>query len=171
MKQKTIRVFEVDDFEKLKNIVESKYELIKNYFFMLKEPNKEIEEYLKNKALNFFITNSVAEIKPKKEVVVVEKEIIKEKIKNESLKVFDRIIRSGEEIHTTSAVFLQKINPGAKIFIKGDAFIFGENRGDIFIDGNFLYVRKNSGNIVYNSEDIGKIDKECVFYDNKRLEI
>ena len=28
MKQKTLRVFEVDDFEKLKNIVDSKYELV-----------------------------------------------------------------------------------------------------------------------------------------------
>ena len=37
MRQKTLRVFEVEDFKKLKSVVESKYELIKSYYFVLKE--------------------------------------------------------------------------------------------------------------------------------------
>ena len=45
MRQKTIRVFEVEEFKNLKNVIESKYELVKNHYFLLKEPNSEIEEF------------------------------------------------------------------------------------------------------------------------------
>ena len=174
MKQKTLRVFEIDDFEKLKNIVESKYDLIKNHYFMLKEPNKEMQKYLKDKNLNFFVLNSDTSFTSKKEekeviLKVVEKEIVKESKKN--LKIYDRVIRSGEEIECENAVFLKKINPGAKVIIKGDAIILGENRGNIFVDGKFLFVKKNRGNIVYNSEEIGLVEKDTVFIEDKRLEL
>jgi len=173
MKQKTLRVFEIDDMEKLKNIVENKYDLIKNHYFMLKEDNKEIQNYLKEKKLNFFVLNSNKNFNVKKEVIeivkVVEKEIPKEIV--EDFKIFDKIIRSGEEINTTSAVFLKKINPGAKIKVNGNAFFLDENRGEIIVEGNFLFIKRNRGNIVYNSEDIGVIEKETVFYNNKRLEL
>ncbi len=173
MKQKTIRVFEVDDFEKLKNVVESKYELIKNHYFMLKESNEKIQNYLKEKNLNFFVINSDESFTFKKEkkepnIKIIEKEVIKKR----DLEIFEKIIRSGEEIETNAnAVFLNKINPGAKVKIKGDAILFDENRGSVFVEGNFLFVKKNSGNIVYNSEEIGEIKKDTVFYGNKRLEL
>ena len=176
MRQRTLRVFEVDDFNKLKSVVESKYELIKNYTFMLKNPNKDIQEYLKSKNLNFFVLNSEEGFNNQNEKVVVkvvEKEVIKEvfeKVKEE-LDVFDRVIRSGEEIESSGAIFLNKINPGAKIEIKGKAFIFGENRGSVFVEGDFLFVKKNRGNLVYNSEYVGDIDRDTVFFKDKRLEI
>ncbi len=177
MKQKTIRVFEVEDFEKLKNIIESKFELIKNHYFMLKEPNKEIQEFLKNKNLNYFVINSDESFTSKKEklekevlVKVVEKEIIKQ-IDSDNFKIFEKVIRNGEEIEVDCAVFLNKINPGAKIKINKQGFFFDENRGNIIIEGNFLFVRKNKGNIVYNSEEIGEIEKDTVFYEDKRLEL
>ena len=173
MKQKTLRVFEVEDFDKLKNIVENKYELIKNHYFMLKVSDKEIQDYLREKGLNFFVLNSDNSFNIQKEIVeivkVVEKEVEKEVLQN--LKIFERIIRSGEEIETTSAVFLKKINPGAKVKVVGDAIFLDENRGNIIVDGNFLYVKKNRGNIVYNSEDIGLIERDTIFYNNKRLEL
>ena len=173
MKQKTLRVFEVEDFEKLKNIIESKYDLIKNYYFMLKEKNEKIQNYLKEKELNFFVLNSNENFSTKEVIKIVEKEIEKEVIKEitKDLKIFDKVIRSGEEIKTTSAVFLQKINPGAKVKIKGAAFLLTENRGDVEVEGNFLFVKKNRGNIVYNSEIIGRVDKDTVFYKDKRLEL
>ena len=173
MKQKTIRVFEVEDFDKLKNVVESKFELVKNHLFMLKEPNEEIQNYLKEKKLNFFVINSDESFTSKKEKKEVKFKIIeKEIIKNRDLEVFDKIIRSGEEIETdANAVFLSKINPGAKVKIKGDAILLDENRGSVIVEGNFLFVKKNRGNIVYNSEDIGEIKTDTVFYGDKRLEI
>jgi len=173
MKQKTIRVFEVEDFEKLKNVVESKFELIKNHFFMLKEPDEDIQKYLKEKNLNYFVINSDESFTSKKEkneakIKIIEKEIIK----NRDLEIYEKIIRSGEEIETdANAVFLNKINPGARVKIKGDAILLDENRGSVYVEGNFLFVRKNRGNIVYNSEDIGLIEKDTVFFGNKRLEL
>ena len=173
MKQKTIRVFEVEDFEKLKNVVESKFELIKNHFFMLKEPDEDIQNYLKEKNLNYFVINSDESFTSKKEkneakIKIIEKEIIK----NRDLEIYEKIIRSGEEIETdANAVFLNKINPGARVKIKGDAILLDENRGSVYVEGNFLFVRKNRGNIVYNSEDIGLIEKDTVFFGNKRLEL
>ena len=170
MKQKTIRVFEVEDFEKLKNVVESKYELVKNYYFMLKEPNKEIQEYLKSKDLNYFVLNSDENFSVKQVVKVIEKEI-REIKKVDDIKIFDKIIRNGEEIEVNNGVFLKKINPGAKVKVYNKAFILDENRGDVIVEGNFLFVRKNSGNIMYNSEEIGEIQKDTVFYGDKRLEL
>jgi len=169
MKQKTLRVFEVDDFEKLKNVIENKYELVKNYYFMLKEPNREIEEYLKGKSLNFFVLNSDKSFLQKK-IQIIEKEIVKEIIKE--AQIFDRIIRSGEElIIKGDVVFLKRINPGAKIEIKGNLILLEENQGFIKVEGLFSLIKKNRGNIFFNNEEVGEIDKFTFFYKNKRLEV
>ncbi len=178
MKQKTLRVFEVEDFEKLKNIVQSKYELLKKYYFMLKKSDKKIENFLKEKKLNYFILNSEDSFTSKKEIStkdlpkirIIEKEIIREKKTN--IKIFDKIIRNGEEIKLDAdAVFLKRINPGAKIIIKGNAFILGENNGFITVEGQYLLIKKNNSHLSFNAEDLGNIDKLTFFYNNKRQEI
>jgi len=175
MRQKTLRVFEVDNFNNLKNVVESKYELIKNYFFMLKESNEEIESYLRNKGLNFFVLNTNKNFfKPIEEKIkiiekVVEKEIVKEV---NTSNIFDRIIRSGEELSLKgTVVFLNRINPGAKIEIDGNLILLNENNGLIRVEGEFALIKKNNSHIFFNYEEIGKIDKLTFFYKDKRLEI
>ena len=171
MKQKTLRVFEVESFDKLKNIVENKYELIKNYYLMLKKSDNEIEQYLKNKNLNFFVLNSDKNFLQKEiKVEVVEKEIVKEIIKQ--AQIFDKIIRSGEElIIENDVVFLKRINAGAKIEIKGNLILLNENQGFIRVDGQFALIKSNKGNIFFNNEEVGEIDKFTFFYKDKRLEI
>jgi len=178
MKQKTLRVFEVDDFEQMKNVIESKYELVKNYYFMLKKSDEKIESYLRRKNLNFFVLNSDKSFTSKKEITeenlpkikIIEKEVIK--IKENNVKIFDRIIRSGEEIEFEGdAVFLKRINDGAKINIKGNVILLGENNGIINCEGKFLLVVNNKAHIFFNNDDIGVVNKITFFYDNKRLEI
>ncbi len=178
MKQRTLRVFEVEDFDKLKNIVEKKYELVKNYFFMLKKPDKKIQEFLKNKNLNYFVLNSDEFFTSKKEttedvlpkIKVIEKEVVKFKEKN--VKIFDKIIRSGEEIeYEGDAVFLKRINDGAKIYIKGNAAVLDENNGTVKCEGKYILIKKNNARLFFNNEDIGKVDKFTFFYDDKRIEI
>jgi len=161
MKQKTLRVFEVDDFEKLKNIISSKLPLIKNHFFMLKEKNEEIEKLLKENNLNYFILNG--EFTPKKEkteekIKVIEKEkLIIQPSKSE---IYDKIIRSGTEIASeNNLVFLQRINKGAKITSSGNIEIFDENEGLVICNGDYMIVKKNSGIIIFNGEEIGEINK------------
>jgi septum site-determining protein MinC len=171
MRQKTIRVFEVDDYKNLKNVVESKYELIKNHYFLLKEPNAEIEDFLKLNSLNYFIVNSES-FTPKKEITekikVVEKEIVKN-IKSKTL-IFDKIIRSGEEINTEdNLVFLNRINAGAKIKTSGNVEIFDECEGRVECDGDYIIVKKNiKGSIIFKGADIGKIEKMTFITDNMK---
>ncbi len=166
MRQKTLRVFEIDNFDKLQKIVESKYELIKNHYFLLKEHNKEIEDFLKKHSLSYFITNDQSFITttPKKEViekVVVEEKII-EKIVNKPCDsmIYTRIIRSGEEINSDKhLVFLNRINAGAKIISSASISIFAECEGDVICDGDFIIVKYNKkGTIIFKGEDIGEIE-------------
>ncbi len=169
MRQKTIRVFEVEDYENLKKVVESKYELVKNHYFLLKEHNREIESFLKSKNLSFFILNgetftSKKEIMP--QIQVIEKEIVKE-IKIKTV-IYDKIIRSGEEIKSNgNLVFLNRINAGAKIYSCGNIYIFDECDGFVNCEGEILIVKKNiKGTILYKDEDIGTVDKLTIFYKN-----
>jgi septum site-determining protein MinC len=169
MRQKTIRVFEAEDYENLKKVVEYKYELVKNHYFLLKEHNEEIESFLKSKNLSFFILNgetftSQKEIMP--QIQVIEKEIVKE-IKTQTV-IYDKIIRSGEEIKSEdNLVFLSRINAGARIYSGGNIYIFDECDGFVNCEGEILIVKKNTkGTILYKGEDIGNIDKLTVFYKN-----
>ena len=163
MKQKTIRVFEVDDFDSLIKVVESKYELIKNYFFLLKKRDKKIEEYLRLKNLSFFIVNdeSFTISKYTKEVkeIVIEKEV-----KNKTL-IFDRIIRSGEEINSkNNLIFLNRINAGAKIKSSGNIEVYGECEGMIECEGDYLIVKRNKkGLIFFKGIEIKEVDKLTIF--------
>ena len=162
MRQKTIRVFEIDDFDSLVKVVESKYELIKNYFFLLKKRDKKIEEYLKLKNLSFFIINDES-FRISKEIkeVVIEKEVIKE---NKTL-IFDRIIRSGEEINSeNNLIFLNRINAGAKIKSSGNIEVYGDCEGMIECEGDYLIVKKNKkGIIFFKGVEIKEIDKLTIF--------
>jgi len=169
MRQKTIRIFEVENYENLKNVVESKYELVKNHFFLLKQNDSQITEFLKSKNLSFFVVNGEG-FTPQKEITpeikVIEKEIVK-KIKTKST-IYDKIIRSGEEIKSEdNLIFLNRINAGAKIVSEGNIEIFDECEGYVSCDGDYLIVKKNvKGTIIFKGVDIGKVDKLTIFTDN-----
>ena len=173
MRQKTLRVFEVEDFKKLKSVVESKYELIKSYYFVLKEENREIQDYLKSKNLNFFVLNSsTSSIKIEPEIKIVEKVIEKIIEKNNNTLVFDRIIRSGEElILEGDVIFFKRINPGAKIDIKGNLILLDENNGIIRVDGEWALIKKNNSFIFFNGNELKNIDRLTFFYKDKRIEL
>jgi septum site-determining protein MinC len=173
MRQKTLRVFEVDNFENLKNIIDTKYELVKNHFFMLKEHNSEIEDYLKQKGLSFFVLNSegfTSKEEKTVEIKVVEKEIIKETVKeiNKKTEIYDRIIRSGEEIESDkNLIFLQRINAGAKIKSTGNIEIYNECDGLVDCEGDYLIVKKKpKGTILFKGEIIDDIDKLTIITEN-----
>jgi len=161
MKQVTIRAFEVDDFDKLKAVVEKKYLLIKNHFFILKQKDEKIIEYLKEKNLKYVINNEI--YTDKKEIKVVEK-IEKVYIKETKTKIYDKIIRSGEELNLDiNAIFLNRINAGAKITTTAGIEIYQKNEGLIVADGDYLIVKENRGTIIYKGEDIGIVDKLTIF--------
>jgi septum site-determining protein MinC len=173
MKQKTIRAFIVEDYEKLKNIVESKYALIKNYYFFLKENNETIENFLKEKKLNYIIENNIftSEKEKTQEVKIIEKEKIIEKRVN--TKIYDKIIRAGVEINSDeNLIFLNRINAGAKIKTSGNVEIFGECEGNVICEGEYLIIKKNKkGTIFYKGENIGTVEKLTVFTKDGKREL
>jgi septum site-determining protein MinC len=172
MRQKTIRVFIIEDFNNLKNVVNSKYDLVKNYYFLLKEKNEEIENFLKEKRLNYFVENNIFTFNKEKtkEIKIIEKEKIVEKRVN--TKIYDKIIRAGIEIDSDeNLVFLNRINSGAKIKSSGNIEIFDECEGNVICDGDYLVIKKNRGNIIFRGENIGKIDKLTIFTKSEKKEL
>jgi septum site-determining protein MinC len=170
MKQKTLRVFEVEDFENLKSVIKTKYPLIKNHIFMLKEKNEEIEDLLRRNFLSYFIVNGESFTSKKETTSEPIKVIEKEKviIKENKTRIYDKIIRSGEELELNEdAVFLNRINAGAKIVTSANIEIFDENEGLIIANGEYLIVKRNlKGTIIFNGLDIGKVDKLTFFSEN-----
>jgi len=173
MRQKTIRAFEVDNFEELHKIVESKYKLIKNYYFILKENNEKIENFLREKALNYIVKNNI--FTSNKEIIEEVKIIEKEKIieKKINTKIYDKIIRGGVEIETDeNLIFLNRINAGAKIKTSGNVEIFDECEGNVMCDGDYLIINKNiKGTIIFRGENIEKVEKLTIFTENGKREL
>jgi len=173
MRQKTIRAFEIESFEELKQVVESKYKLIKNYYFILKEKNKETEEFLREKSLNYIVENDLFTSQKEiiKEVEVIEKEKVVEKRVN--TKIYDKIIRGGVEIESDeNLIFLERINAGAKIKTSGNVEIFDECEGTVICEGDYLIINKNiKGTIIFRNEHIGKIEKLTIFTENGKREL
>ena len=172
MRQRTLRVFEVEDFDKLKAVVESKYPLVKNHFFLLKEKNEKIESFLKSRSLNYFVTNSEANIieKQKEVVKVVEKEVVKEVVKKGKTLFFERIIRSGEELELKEdALFFNRINAGAKIITDANIEIYAENEGLVIANGEYVIIKKNlKGTIIFNGLELEKVDKLTFFSESAK---
>ena len=112
--------------------------------------------------MSFFIVNdeSFTVSKEIKEVVI-EKEVIKE---NKTL-IFDRIIRSGEEINSkNNLIFLNRINAGAKIKSSGNIEIYGECEGMVECEGDYLIVKRNKkGLIFFKGIEIKEVDKLTIF--------
>jgi len=167
MKQRTLRVFEVDDFENLEAVVKTKLPLVKNHFFMLKERNEKIENLLKEHDLSYFILNDEG-FTPKKEtskeiIKIIEKE--KVVVKSCESLIYDKIVRSGEELNLDkNAVFLNRINAGAKITTSANIELYDENEGLVIADGEYLIVKKNiKGTIIFKGLDIGKVEKLTFF--------
>ena len=173
MRQRTIRAFEVNNFEELQKIVESKYKLIQNYYFILKEKDEKIEKFLKDKSLSYIIENNIFTYNKEivEEVKIIEKEKIIEKKIN--TKIYDKIIRSGTEIETDeNLIFFNRINDGAKIKSSGNIEIFDECEGIVICDGNYLIINKNiKGTIIFNGENIGRVEKLTIFTENGKREL
>ncbi|MDD3342170.1 MAG: septum site-determining protein MinC [Sulfurospirillaceae bacterium] len=81
---------------------------------------------------------------------------------NKKLKIFDRTIRSGEEIHEIFAVTIfGRVNSGAKVFCEDCMSIYGIVDGLVECDGEYLIINGISprGNVIFKGEII---DKESV---------
>jgi septum site-determining protein MinC len=80
-------------------------------------------------------------------------------VEDKKLKVYDRTIRSGEEIHEVFPMSIfGRVNSGAKVFCEESMSIFGIIDGLVQCDGEYLMLSGISprGNVIFNGEIIDK---------------
>lgn len=102
----------------------------------------------------------------KKETPLVEAEPQEEKVvepltPNESykLKLYDRPIRSGEEIHeSVPVVIFGRVNSGSKVFCEESVSVYGIIDGLVQCDGEYIVIGGISprGNLIFNGEIIDR---------------
>ncbi|NWF66130.1 MAG: septum formation inhibitor [Campylobacterales bacterium] len=191
VRQKNIRIFEIvlnSDSENLIDYINKNYPLVKDNIFLIKgDISKELVEFLNKQNICFVDMNSFENyekiVSKGKEITKNEKEIkiiTAHEIKDDTVetkKVFNRTIRSGEEINTDyDIVVFGRVNNGSKIISKGNVEIFGNVEGMVICDGSYMILKSvKSDNIFFNGENIdknsfdGKIKK--VYLNENNIEI
>jgi len=169
IRQRSIRIFEIitDNYEKFVKFATTRKITLNKYLVVVRTDNDDIKNFLKDSEFEYRIVRPEFEASNEK-IDEVDEEKKSETPKNEikniknstKTEIFDRIIRSGEEINSENKlIFLKRINAGAKIISTESIEIFDEVNGVVICTGGYIIV-KNSGNgtIIFNNEEI-KVDK------------
>lgn len=186
--QRTIRAFEIisDDKEKVQNFVESKFALIKNNVIFVKTDNQEVKAYLASQPLEVFYIGEELQNNAKNKVDTTlddlehkskekEKKVIKEIIKEVEVEkyvqtvTYSRTVRGGEEIISEdNLIFLQQINPGAKVVTEGNIELFDDVYGYVESNGEYMVIKNSeNGTVIFNGEKIEGIN--CLTYLSKDI--
>ncbi len=167
VKQKNLRVFHInvdskDDFVEYLN----KNKILLMEFFLLVdgEVDESIEKILNDEGLCYknISTCKLRFSNVKKEIVseIPKKEkqkqsLLEEPCLKEKLKIYERPIRSGEEINEElPVVVFGRINSGAKLFCTQSVSIYGIIDGLVQCDGEYIILHGLSerGNLIFNGE-------------------
>jgi septum site-determining protein MinC len=169
VKQKNLRVFHITVSSK-ENFVDylKKNKILLMEFFLLidGEVDESIEKILENEGMCYknistcklklsSVKKELATLAPKQ---VEQKEmILEEPISKDKLKIYERPIRSGEEINEElPVVVFGRINSGAKLFCTQSVSIYGIIDGLVQCDGEYIVLHGLSqrGNLIFNGEII-----------------
>jgi septum site-determining protein MinC len=160
-RQRSVRIFEIitENYDKFVKFATTRSVTLKKYLVVVRSENEKIKEFLKNSNFEYRIVKPDFEASNEKLEELKEK---KEEKNNNSTKteIFDRIIRSGEEINSNNRlIFLKRINAGAKILSTESIEIFDEVEGIVICSGEYMIIKKNKkGTILFHNEEI-KVDK------------
>jgi len=171
VKQKNLRVFHIT-VDKKESFVEyiNKNRIILMEFFLLidGEVDDSIEKILDDEGLCYknISTCKLRLSSVKKEIHKEEEkeepkreESLSEPVLKDKLKIYERPIRSGEEINEElPVVVFGRINSGAKLFCTQSVSIYGIIDGLVQCDGEYivLYGLSPRGNLIFNGEIIDK---------------
>ena len=173
VKQKNLRVFHIniEKKEKFFDYFEKNKIILKEFFLLIDgEIDEQICEILDKNGICFKNINkcNLKLSNVKKEMVVpvdkekketnLEKEAA-ESIPKEKLKIYERPIRSGEEINEDlPVVVFGRINSGAKLFTSQSVSIYGIIDGLVQCDGDYIVLNGigQAGNLIFNGEIIDK---------------
>jgi|LGOV01.1.fsa_nt_gb septum site-determining protein MinC len=169
VKQKNLRVFHitVSSKEKFLDYLKKNKILLMEFFLLIDgEVDESIEKILNDESLCYknISTCKLKFSSVKKEIApVVAKEneqkqmVLEEPISKDKLKIYERPIRSGEEINEElPVVVFGRINSGAKLFCTQSVSIYGIIDGLVQCDGEYILLHGLSerGNLIFNGEII-----------------
>ncbi len=176
VKQKNLRVFhiKIEDEREFAEYFKKNSVILKEFFLLLEgKVSKSVESLLSEAHVCYKdISDCSLRLGSVKKEVTQEEE--KQEIKQESLfvqkepeekkavAIFDRPIRSGEEIsEDVPVVVFGRVNSGAKLFCTKSASVYGEIDGLVQCDGEFIVILgiSNRGHVIFNGEII---DKEMI---------
>jgi len=171
VKQKNLRVFyiSIDEKEKFFDYFEKNKIILKEFFLLIDgEIDEQIYNVLENSGVCFKNINKchlkLSSVKKEitiieeKEEVKIEEEIVTN-LPKEKLKIYERPIRSGEEItEDLPVVVFGRINGGAKLFTSQSVSIYGIIDGLVQCDGEYVVLNGigQTGNLIFNGEIIDK---------------
>jgi len=169
VKQKNLRVFyiNIDSKENFIDYFEKNKIILKEFFLLIDgKVDEQINNILEENSIcfknidncNLKLSNVKKEVSiPIKEEKVEEKII--ENLPKEKQKVYERPIRSGEEINEDlPVVVFGRINSGAKLFSSQSVSIYGIIDGLVQCDGDYIVLNGigQAGNLIFNGEIIDK---------------
>ena len=171
VKQKNLRVFHIniDNNAIFIDYFNKNRVLLKEFFLLVEgQVDDEVINLLDDAGICFKDISScnlkLASVK--KEIETVKNEDVKEKVEEtvkslpkEKLKIFDRPIRSGEEINEDlPVVVFGRINSGAKLFSTQSVSVYGIIDGLVQCDGDYIVLNGigSHGNLIFNGEIIDK---------------
>jgi len=160
-RQRSVRIYELitDNYDKFMKFITKREITLKRYLLVIRTNNEDIKNFLKNSNFEYRIVKPEFEA-TNEEIDVIEEKEIKESKNSTKTEIFDKIIRSGEEINSNNKlIFLKRINAGAKIISTNSIEIFDEVEGLVKCTGEYMIVKKNKkGTIIFNNEEI-KVDE------------
>jgi len=171
-RQRSVKIYEIitENYDKFVKFATTREVTLKKYLLVVRTNNEDIKKFLKTTSFEYRVVKpsfeasneEIEEIKTKQEVKNLEivENISKSTQNSTKTEIFDRIIRSGEEINShNKLIFLKRINAGAKIVSTESIEIFDEVEGLVKCSGEYMIVKKNEkGTIIFNNEEI-KVNK------------
>ncbi|WP_120946388.1 MULTISPECIES: septum site-determining protein MinC [Helicobacter] len=160
-RQKQVRCFElsVANKEQYLNFIHKNAPLLQDYLLLFKAPPPlEVVEALEHYDLAYSVSTKDLKGKPSDQIVLYEASDALQASKTptplDQVQIFERHIRSGEEIDSASSlIFLGNINHGAKIVSEQNISVYGRCEGIIICMGVCM-VLKNvySAHITFQGE-------------------
>jgi len=172
IKQKNLRVFHItiDDKNSFLDYLKKNKIILLEFFLLIDgKIDESIEKILDNENLcyknistcnlRFSSVKKDIETKEKPKIQIKKEEILEEPTPKEKLKIYDRPIRSGEEINEELPVIIfGRINSGAKLFCTQCVSVYGIIDGLVQCDGEYIVLHGLSirGSLIFNGKIIDK---------------
>lgn len=159
-KQSSVKVLDITltNNDEFVTFFDRNYVVFQNHLIVLHgESNAFIEKYLNDKKLNFMVNAAFKKARPIQEIQVQETRtpILEPKAKT-TLKVLDKLVRSGQELNIESdLLLLNRVNSGGTININGNLIITEIVEGSIRCNGDFMMLQSSSkANIVFHEVEV-----------------